>query len=403
MKRLNILYINHYDGPNDAAAISSYEVINSLASIGHRVTVLTNDSYVYDEAEFPHVGFRFSRASERSGFLKFLRCTVAYLPLLLVGLQVGKKESINCIFSQHHHFHLSTFTASILSSFLRVPHLVKVQDGIPVGEGGLLDAVYGLHVMKGLNGYALRRAKYILVLSQELKDMLMRAFELMNDQLVVVPNTVEIFSVESKRVNEMRRVVGLENEKILIFVGVTKERGVELLIKALPRILSEEPDAMLLLVSHGGSHIGLKRLAESLGVEEHVRFIGPVRHSLVPVLISMATITIGPLLSFYFTRGAVPRKVLEYMACGRPVVSSRGATSQDLLIDGYNAILVRSGNVDELGLAIVSLMNDGKLARKIGKNAKEHIEKFYSRDVSVNKLAALMETMLYEKFDSLEC
>jgi len=403
MGRLNILYINHYDHPNDAAAISSYEIIKSLASIGHRVTVLTNDSYTNHEAGFAHVGFRFPRASEGSRFLKFLRCTVAYLPLFLVGLKVGKERRINCIFSQHHQFHLGTLTASVLSDFLCVPHVVKVQDGIPVRDKGLLKAVYGLSVMKSLNGYALRRARYILVLSQELKEMLMKAFGLMSDQLVVFPNTVGTLSVEPKRVDKMKRALGLQSKKILIFVGSTRWRGIELLIKALARVLSEEPDAMLVLVSHDVNHDDLKRLAESLDVEEHVRFIGPVRHSLVPVLISMATVTIGPLVSFYFTRGAVPRKVLEYMACGRPVVSSYGSTSQDLLIEGYNAILVTSGSVNELYSAIVSLLRDGKLASKIGKNAKQHIEKFYNRDVLLKKLATLTETMLPEQYALLGC
>lgn len=396
MRTLNVLYVNHYDRSNDSAAISSYEVIRGLISIGHKVIVVTNDPCASDhdfndEEKVRRVILRLPRAIERSRFLKFLRCTVAYMIVFLAGLNVGREQRIDYIFCQHHNFHFATLTASILSSFLSVPYIVKVQDGIPLTGAwveGPLERVYNGYVMKALNGYALRKAKYVLALSRELKSLLTNIFRIPGGQVVVVPNTVGTCSVEPVRIEGMRRRLGLEGERILVFVGLARRRGVELLIKALPHIICEEPTVKLLMVSQVTSD--LRSLALSLGVEKHVRFVGPVDSSLVPILISMSDVAIGPLASYPATIGAVPRKVLEYMACGKSVVSSFGSVSPDLLINGYNGILVKPGDVDGLSSAIINLMRDEKLAEEIGSNARKHVSTFYGEGVLVKELTTLM-------------
>lgn len=394
MKSPNVLYINHYDRSNDSAAISSYEIMRGLKAIGYKVTAITNDPYASDQ-DFSSQGvrrviLRFPHAVEESRFLRFLRCTLAYALVFLAGLRVGKKEKIGCIFSQHHNFHFATLTANVLSYFLNVPHVVKIQDGIPLAEPwaeNSLERVYDSYIMRILNAYALRRAKYVLALSRELRSLLMEIFQIPSDRVLTVPTSINVFSVEPARIREMRRQLGLQDEKILLFVGVVRGRGIELLIKALPLILSRGLAIKLLIVGH--STKALRSLAMSLEVEKHIQFIGPISHSLVPVMISMSDVAIGPLSSNPATFGAIPRKVLEYMAYGKPVISSRGSVSQELLINGYNGILVKPGDVDELIFAIISLMKNEKLAREIGSNARKHISRFYSNDVLVDKLTRL--------------
>ncbi|MFX1487142.1 MAG: glycosyltransferase family 4 protein [Promethearchaeota archaeon] len=396
IKALNILYINHYDSSEDAAAISSYRIIAGLASIGHKVIVLTHDPYPNNETEFSHVGLRLPRAFEGSRFLKFLRCTICYLFVFLAGLKLRRKEKIDCIFSQHHNIHFATLTASILSAILNVPYVVKIQNGFPSRVGGLFLRTYKGHFMKALNRYALKRAKHILALSPELKDQLMKVFGVVDSQLFVIPNTVETVSVKQKEIKQMKRRLGLRDNRILIFVGSTKRRGVEDLIKAVPRIVSEDPDARALLVGPSSDYYALKRLAESSGGEEYIRFIGPIRHSVVPLYISMCDVAIGPLISFSYTTGAVPRKVLEYMACGKPVIACHGSVSQDLLVDNYNGILVKSGDINELSSAVIRLLKNGKFAKRIGSNAKKHVSKFYSDGFLVEKLITLTN-MIWEE------
>jgi len=389
-----VLYINHYDRSNDSASISSYEIIKGLTAVGYKVAVVTHDPYASDK-DFASQGvrrviLRFPRTVEESRFLRFLRCTVAYALVFLAGLKIGKKEEIGCIFSQHHNFHLATLTANVLSYFLNVPHVVKIQDGIPLAEPWVdnpLERVYDSYTMRILNGYALRRAKYVLALSRELRSLLMEIFQIPSDRVLIVSNIISTFSVEPSRIRQMRRQLGMRDEKILLFIGVAKQRGIESLIKALPSILSECRATRLLVVGHSSK--ALKSLAVSLEVEKHVDFIGPIDHSLVPVVISMSDVAIGPLSSDLATYGAVPRKVLEYMAYGKPVISSRGSVSRDLLINGYNGILVKPGDVNELSFAVKSLMKDERLANEIASNARKHILRFYSHDVLVDKLTTL--------------
>lgn len=397
-RALNILYVSHYHRSNDPASISSYEIINGLASIGHKVIVLTSDPYLNDQVNVSCFRLSLPVAMEKSRVLKFLRCTVVYLFVFLAGLKLVRKEKIDCIFSQHHNFHFATLTAMVLSALLNVPYVVKIQDGFPPLVGGLLNRMYKGHQMKALNQYALKRARYILALSPELKDLLMKIFGVASSQLIVVPNSAETSSVDYRKVREMKRRLGLQNNRILIFAGTAKRRGVEVLIKALPSVISEHPNVKLLLVGPSSNYDALKRLAGPLEEKKYVQFIGPIRHSLVPLFISLCYIAIGPLISFSFTAGAVPRKVLEYMACGKPVIACNGSVSKDLLVNNYNGILVKSGDVNEVTSAVIRLLKNEKLAKRLGNNAKKHVSEFYSHGLLVKKLIVLTNMMFNEKF-----
>lgn len=408
-KSLNVLYVNHYDRPIDAAATSSYEVISGLASIGHKVVALTHDPYALDYdidygSKVERVVLHFPRFVETSRFLKFLRCNIAYLFVFLAGLKVSKEEKIDCIFSQHHNFHFATLSAHFLSVLLDLPYIVKIQDGLPwikAEVGGPLVRAYSCHVMKTLNKYALRRAKYVLTQSRELKSLLTKIFQIPSERVIIVPNTIGNFSAEPERIEDMKRQLGLQNNRILVFVGSAKKgriSRVEVMIRALPKIASKVPNVMLLLVTDGSDRKDLETLAASLGVEKHIRFTGLVDHSVVPVLISFSDVGIADLNSFLSTIGAVPRKVLEYMACGKPVLSCYGGISQDLLIHGYTGILVRCGDIDEVASAVLNILQDKKLAREIGDNAKEHVAKFYGHEMLAKKLISLMSIISNDRF-----
>jgi len=92
---------------------------------------------------------------------------------------------------------------------------------------------------------------------------------------------------------------------------------------------------MLLLVGHGELRARLERLTVDLGLEERVRFLGPVPHSEVPQWLSSSNISI--LLS---ERTGCPNFVLESSACNIPCVLSDIPEMRELIRLGHRGQLV---------------------------------------------------------------
>lgn len=329
---------------------------------------------------------------DKNDSLKFLRCSIGYLILFLNGLRLHKKRKVDCVFSQHHSFHLATFTASLLSFFLGVPHIIKIQDVVPWCER-FLEKPY-IFFIDILNRYAFKHAKYVLTLSTELEYLVKKSFQITDAQSVVIPNTVQVHTCEVNEfsVEKLKSKLQLGGYRILIFVGSTKGRGLKLLIKALPYVISRTKKVRLLIVGYAHNRDELESLANSLNVGQYVKFTGPVEHSFVPVLISMSEVAIGPLHSSPVTIGAVPRKVLEYMACSKPVIAAYNTVSNDLLVNGYNGIFVREDS-RELADALIKLLRDKDLANRLGKNAKLHVNKYFSSNVLRERLSHILKSI----------
>jgi glycosyltransferase involved in cell wall biosynthesis len=113
---------------------------------------------------------------------------------------------------------------------------------------------------------------------------------------------------------------------VMLYIGTLADwQGLDILIKALPIIL-EKQNMQLKIVGRGRSRQRkmLAKQVRKLGLEEHVNVQPPVPHHEVPALITEADICIAPLglNDRNVTQGACPIKVLEYMAAGRPLLSS---------------------------------------------------------------------------------
>ena len=75
--------------------------------------------------------------------------------------------------------------------------------------------------------------------------------------------------------------------------------------------------------------------------------------------------------------------LIEAMANGLPVISTRVGGSIDIIEDGINGLLVDVNDVDQLTKAISKILEDSGLATRLGKNARQEIEKGYD----LNKIA----------------
>jgi glycosyltransferase involved in cell wall biosynthesis len=244
-----------------------------------------------------------------------------------------------------------------------------------------------------------KSANYVLVVSDPLRLAVIRTYGLEKSKVLVFRNGVDTqkFRPEVRDTKLLRHTLKAKNESTLLFIGkIREERGLTALIEALPNIIAKTPHISAVFVGGGPQKSDVQKLAQKLDVEDSLKFLPAVDHDEVPKYICMADIAVGPLVANIDTFGSVPRKVLEYMACAKPVVACRGGVSSDLILDGSNGFLFTKGNKEELASIILKLINNPALAYEVGLNARKHAETFYDWDKIVGEFEKVLSQAVAE-------
>jgi glycosyltransferase involved in cell wall biosynthesis len=149
---------------------------------------------------------------------------------------------------------------------------------------------------------------------------------------------------------------------LLIYLGRLKGyKGVDVLIRALPRVLSRFPDARLAIVGQGPERERLERLGWSLGLAASVRFYGYLDREAKDQLLAEAWTAVCP--SAFEGWGVV---CLEANAAGIPVVAARVSGLIDAVLDGETGTLVPYGDPGSLADALIDLLSDSSRRHSMG-------------------------------------
>ncbi len=160
------------------------------------------------------------------------------------------------------------------------------------------------------------------------------------------------------------------SESLLILCGRTLpfSDGPETLVRAASSLTSEFPPLRWEFIGPGLERSHLHNLAQQLGVDEHVRFLG--RQSRQQIAEAMRRCSVFALPSRCEGLGDI---YLEAMSTGKPVIGYRGQGIAEIIQHGSNGFLVGPDNERELILAVAMLLRDEPLRRRLGTAARDTI------------------------------
>jgi glycosyltransferase involved in cell wall biosynthesis len=142
-----------------------------------------------------------------------------------------------------------------------------------------------------------------------------------------------------------------------------------------------------LVAGDGPRAAELRALANTLGIEAHVSFLG--HREDVPALLALADAFVLPSRSEAFPNGAI-----EAMAAGLPVIASRVGGLLDLIDEGRTGLLVPPDNPSALADALESLIVSPARAEMLGAAAREEVTRLYSFDRMVREFEDLYLSQL---------
>ncbi len=235
----------------------------------------------------------------------------------------------------------------------------------------------------------------VIVNSNYMKNELQRLFGLPYEKINVVPNGININVYNGiERDYDFRRQYAADNEKIILFMGrLVYEKGIQHLIDAMPKILSNYNDAKLIVAGKGAMLDELKAKVDYLGLSQKVYFTGYLNSKQVPKMYKCADVSVFP--STYEPFGIV---ALEAMLAGVPTVVSDTGGLNEIVDHGVNGMKSYTGNANSLADSILTLLFDHQLCSEITKNAKQKVKNEYNwtklaQDTHFVYQKAICETM----------
>jgi glycosyltransferase involved in cell wall biosynthesis len=147
----------------------------------------------------------------------------------------------------------------------------------------------------------------------------------------------------------------------------------------------------LLIVGGGSRRIPLEELARQLGVDSDVTFTGAIEYARVHEMHRKLDIAVFPSIEESESFGV---SVVEAQASARPVIVSRVGGLPEVVRDGQTALIVAPRNPDQLADAILILLNDPGLARRMGDAGRQHVLERYDIERCVDLLEQQYQVLI---------
>lgn len=227
-----------------------------------------------------------------------------------------------------------------------------------------------------------RRVDRITAATKALQRGLM---ELTGKSVLYVPCGVNLKLFNPKSVTKLS-IPEVEDKLVILYQGtISTFTGCHYLPQLAKRVIARGEVDVVFLVVGGGPLLGwLMEKVERDGLSKHFYFTGNVPHELVPSYIALADLCIAlfpPRRDVNL--GVFPIKVVEYMAMGKPVISTPIAEVRNIVennVDGFYC------PTEKMGELIADLLGDLGQVRKVGDNARKKIVERYGWETLVSRL-----------------
>lgn len=301
----------------------------------------------------------------------------------------------------YERYWLMSYGGLMAAKHLGIPLIYEV-------NGDLVEeyAQLGIHlsrvqwaISKFINRLMFLKASRVVAVSQTLQEQLIRRWQISPSQVTVVDNgaQVDLFA-NSKGTEETRTRYGLNNGPVIMFVGSFKPwHGLDLLVESFRIVAKKHTGAKLALVGDGPVRPDLESQLHSWELQERTVFTGVVKHQDVAALLSTAEVAVvNPKVSPAASAQS-PLKLFEYMAAGKAIVAPATPNIERILTHRVNGLLVPPDDADALANALLELVNNPDLRRRLGQSAREEALRKHSWDRAASELEAIMYELLNKK------
>lgn len=309
-------------------------------------------------------------------------------------LRVALREKPDII---HAHLHEGALIGAVISKLLDIPLIFDYQGSL---TGEMLDHGFVtqdstlLPTLRTLERIINNLPDAVITSTYNAAASLHRNWAFPRDRLYTVIDSVntERFTPfdgspawEAER-RRLRSELGIPPDRnIVVYIGLLAEyQGTGKLLEAAQHVVAQRPDTHFLIMGYPDVP-SYGRLAEALGVADHVTLPGRILYKDLHAYLALGDISVAPKMSA--TEGA--GKITNYMAMGLPVVTFDTPVSHEML--GEIGVYARFGDSTSLAEQIIALLDDAPHARALGQQGRIKAVREHSWQLGGQQIAAIYQ------------
>jgi len=153
-----------------------------------------------------------------------------------------------------------------------------------------------------------------------------------------------------------------------------------LVVRVLSSVRSSIPTVTLLVVgasADGSAEVAVRAAARAAGLDDAINWHGWADPAQIAIIAAGADVAIHPFDDTLVNRSKCSVKLLELMAMGIPVVTTNVGENSSFIQDGVSGILAQPGEPDAIARAVVSVLSDPALGRRLGQAAQDRVYSLY--------------------------
>jgi glycosyltransferase involved in cell wall biosynthesis len=376
-----ILVCSSYPPVVGGSEVEAQRVCSALIKRGHRVTVATTGGPPMpplrkwtDPAGVPVRLY----AAHWNGVMKDVVYAIGVAWLL-----IRERRNYQAVYFLMQGLHLAVG--------LPVARLLRKTILMKVGGSGVLPAM-ALSPTGRLEIHWLRKwAASVMILNEGMRAEALAA-RLPADRLVWMPNPVDTEHF-SPLPDAERRQLRVQHHlppdaSVIIYTGrLAPEKSLHVLVEAFAAIRRQCPQAYLVLVGDGPMRAALTEQTQRLGCQDNTRFVGTVAPSEIPQWLQMAD-----LFALVSPSEGFPCALVEAMSAGLASVVSDIPAIRQLVQSEQHGLLSPPGDAGAVSAALIRLLDDHELRRRMGAEARRSVKERYSTE----RVLELYETLLGE-------
>src|SRR5579864_8589927 len=400
---LRVVFLTHYFPPEVGAPQTRlFELARRLGDAGMRVTVVTG---------FPNyptgvvaTGYRGRRSMEEDldgvRVLRiwvfatpnrgFVRRILNHLSFALSSLTAIRKAGRTDVIFVESPPLLIGLAALAYTRLKRAPFIFNVSDIWPQSavELGALRNGVAIRLAEMLEMHLYRRATRVSVVTPGMVERL-AARGVPREKLFLLTNGVDTSTFHPGAADgELARRLGVDGHKVFLYAGTHGlAQGLDVVLDA--SRLTRDPDVLYVLAGEGAEKEALVARARDQGID-NVRFLPNQPKSAMPGLLNLAYATIIPLKRLDLFKAALPSKMFEAMATGKPIVAALWGEAAALVDLAGCGVVVEPEDAQGLRAAVERLAGDPGLARALGEKGRAYAVEHFDRKAIAKRCVALL-------------
>lgn len=400
-KNLRIGYIMQNGAPDlkrvSGPQLHTTAVIKGLHKQGHSVRIVANQDLQLGWSEDlqnwfpPRYGITYSKIFRYlESFIRRMQ-TELKLPFLGVFDSLHFADACYNLLSRfdvlyERHGYMG-FGGIIAARWLGIPIILELNGNIikEIDERRLSMSPLQREIGRWITVRTFLAADRVVVVSDALKQTLVNEYQIPANQMSVVLNGVDI-DIFSKQydADEVRTRFGLVSGPLVGFVGTFEPwHGVDLLVSAFRDVTLRFPESQLVIIGEGLGKDQAVSLANQLGLDGKVRFLGNLPQAEVAAVLGTAKVLVAPYPFEYGDIVGTPLKIMEYMATGKGIVAST-APLHEMIEHETTGLRVIPANSKALAEGINRLLGDDQLCSALGENAARCARKYSWDHVAID-------------------